>query len=229
MKLQSRRNKSWDPILDKSGIESAAKILDALARASGLSRRARVFIAGLANPPLNSWWRGRWRWGFPVALVYLLLASPTRHWIAMGAALAALGLLIRAIAAGHLRKDRELATSGPYARTRNPLYLGSAFMAAGFAIAGHSWWAGGLILIYFGVFYYALMKNEEADLLLRFGASFESYAQKVPLFFPTLLGGGYEGSPETGMGQNFSWDQYGRNREYRALIGTIGALAVVWL
>jgi hypothetical protein len=43
------------------------------------------------------------------------------------------------------------------------------------------------------------------------------------------LGGGYQGSPDTGMGQNFSWDQYGRNREYRALIGTIGALAVVWL
>jgi hypothetical protein len=102
-------------------------------------------------------------------------------------------------------------------------------MAVGFAVAGHSWWAGGVVVIYFAVFYYAVMKNEEAALLVRFGTSFENYAQKVPLFFPTLLGGGYESSPETGMGQNFSWDQYGRNREYRALIGTIGALAVVWL
>ncbi len=172
--------------------------------------------------------RWRVRLGYPVALVYLALASPTPHWIASGAALAGFGLIIRALAAGHLRKDRELATSGPYARTRNPLYLGSAFMAVGFAVAGHSWWAGGVVVIYFAVFYYAVMKNEEADLLVRFGTSFENYAQKVPLFFPTLLGGGYQGSPETGMGQNFSWDQYGRNREYRALIGTIGALAVVW-
>jgi hypothetical protein len=187
----------------------------------------------LTDPALNQqrkfWMRWRVRLGYPVALVYLALASPTPHWIASGAALAGFGLIIRALAAGHLRKDRELATSGPYARTRNPLYLGSAFMAVGFAVAGHSWWAGGVVVIYFAVFYYAVMKNEEADLLVRFGTSFENYAQKVPLFFPTLLGGGYQGSPETGMGQNFSWDQYGRNREYRALIGTIGALAVVWL
>jgi hypothetical protein len=187
----------------------------------------------LTDPALNQqrkfWMRWRVRLGYPVALVYLALASPTPHWIASGAALAGFGLIIRALAAGHLRKDRELATSGPYARTRNPLYLGSAFMAVGFAVAGHSWWAGGVVVIYFAVFYYAVMKNEEADLLVRFGTSFENYAQKVPLFFPTLLGGGYQGSPDTGMGQNFSWDQYGRNREYRALIGTIGALAVVWL
>ena len=173
--------------------------------------------------------RWRVRLGYPVALVYLALASPTPHWIASGAALAGFGLIIRALAAGHLRKDRELATSGPYARTRNPLYLGSAFMAVGFAVAGHSWWAGGVVVIYFAVFYYAVMKNEEADLLVRFGTSFENYARKVPLFFPMLLGAGYQSSPETTMGQNFSWDQYGRNREYRALIGTIGALAVVWL
>jgi protein-S-isoprenylcysteine O-methyltransferase Ste14 len=187
----------------------------------------------LTDPALNQrrkfWMRWRVRLGYPVALVYLVLASPTPHWIASGAALAGFGLIIRALAAGHLRKDRELATSGPYARTRNPLYLGSAFMALGFAVAGHSWWAGGVVVIYFAVFYYAVMKNEEADLLIRFGTSFESYAQKVPLFFPTLLGGGYESSSETGREQYFSWDQYGRNREYRALIGTIGALAVVSL
>jgi protein-S-isoprenylcysteine O-methyltransferase Ste14 len=187
----------------------------------------------LTDPAVNQqrkfWMRWRVRLGYPVALVYLVLASPTPRWIAIGAVLAGFGLVVRALAAGHLRKDRELATSGPYARTRNPLYLGSAFMAAGFAIAGHSWWAGSLVLIYFGVFYYAVMKNEEADLLLRFGASFESYAQKVPLFFPTLSGGAYATSSETGNEQHFSWDQYLRNREYRALIGTVGALAIVWL
>jgi protein-S-isoprenylcysteine O-methyltransferase Ste14 len=168
--------------------------------------------------------RWRVRLGYPVALVYLVLASPTRHWIAMGAALAGFGLLIRAIASGHLRKDRELATTGPYARTRNPLYLGSALMAAGFAIASHSWWAGGLIVIYFAVFYYAVMKNEEADLHVRFGTLFDNYARKVPLFLPKFFSSGYSGTE-----QQFSWPQYRRNREYQALIGTIGALAIVWL
>lgn len=172
--------------------------------------------------------RWRVRLGYPVALVYLLLASPTRHGIAMGVALAALGLLIRAIAAGHLRKDRELATAGPYARTRNPLYLGSAFLAVGFALAGHSWWAGSLVMIYFAVFYYAVMKNEEADLHLRFGALFDGYAQKVPLFLPNFFSAGYT-PPGPESENQFSWPQYKRNREYRALLGTLAGFAVVWL
>ncbi|MFY9804091.1 MAG: isoprenylcysteine carboxylmethyltransferase family protein [Candidatus Acidiferrales bacterium] len=173
--------------------------------------------------------RWRVRTGYPVAALYLLLASPTRHWIAMGAAVAAFGLLVRAIAAGHLRKDRELATTGPYARTRNPLYLGSAFLAIGFAIAGHSWWAGGLVLIYFAVFYYAVMRNEERDLRARFGVIYDEYAARVPLFLPNFFDAGYvapaDGAPE----KVFSWAQYRRNREYQALIGTIAGLAVVWL
>lgn len=187
----------------------------------------------MTNPVLNQprkfWMRWRVRLGYPVALLYLLLASPTRHWIAMGVALAGFGLVIRAIAAGHLRKDRELATAGPYARTRNPLYLGSAFMAAGFAVAGHSWWAGGLIVIYFAVFYYAVMKNEESDLRVRFGALFENYAQKVPLLFPNFLNPGYLAAPGPEPENQFSWPQYRRNREYRALLGTIAGFAVVWL
>jgi protein-S-isoprenylcysteine O-methyltransferase Ste14 len=187
----------------------------------------------LTNPALNQsrkfWMRWRVRLGYPVALVYLLLASPTRHFIAMGVGLAGFGLLIRGIAAGHLRKDRELATAGPYARTRNPLYLGSAFLAAGFAIAGHSWWAGSLIVVYFAVFYYAVMKNEEADLHVRFGALFDSYARKVPLFLPNFLTTGYMTPPAPASENQFSWPQYGRNREYRALIGTIAGFAVVWV
>ncbi|HEY0702363.1 MAG TPA: isoprenylcysteine carboxylmethyltransferase family protein [Candidatus Acidoferrales bacterium] len=179
------------------------------------------------NQPRKFWMRWRVRLGYPVAVLYLLLASPTTRWIAMGAALAGIGLLIRAIAAGYLRKDRELATTGPYARTRNPLYLGSAFLAVGFAVAGHSWLAGGLVVIYFAVFYYAVMKNEESDLLIRFGVAFDAYAHSVPLFFPNFWPGTNPAPPDPE--QQFSWDQYLRNREYRALIGTIAALGVLCL
>ena len=179
------------------------------------------------NQPRKFWMRWRVRVGYPVAILYLFLAFPTLRSIAWGAALAGVGLLIRAAAAGHLRKDRELAITGPYARTRNPLYLGSAFLALGFAVAGHSWWAGGLVMVYFGVFYYAVIKNEEADLHIRFGPIFGAYAQSVPLFFPSFWGKTYA-APSL-PGQLFSWDQYLRNREYRALIGTIGALGVLFL
>jgi hypothetical protein len=172
--------------------------------------------------------RWRVRAGYPVAVIYLVLANPKPRWILVGAVVAAIGLLIRGASSGHLRKDRELATSGPYAHTRNPLYLGSAFLAAGFAIAGGSWWAGLLVVAYFGIFYYAVMRNEEQDLQRRFGAAFEAYAARVPLFFPWFAGATAESSGGQ-MNQQFSWAQYRRNREYKALIGTIAGVGVLFL
>jgi hypothetical protein len=139
--------------------------------------------------------------------------------------IAALGLAIRAYASGYLRKDRELATAGPYARTRNPLYLGSAILAAGFVVAGRSILGGVLVGVYFGVFYYAVMRNEESDLRQRFGAAYDSYAARVPLFFPALVVPAQQGS----AGGNFSWAQYSRNREYKALIGSLLGIGVMCL
>jgi protein-S-isoprenylcysteine O-methyltransferase Ste14 len=183
----------------------------------------------VAVQPRKFWMRWRVRTGYPVAILYLLLATPTPDWIALGGGIAALGLIIRAIAAGHLRKDRELATTGPYARTRNPLYLGSLFLAIGFAIAGHSWWAGGLVLVYFAVFYYAVMRNEQRDLQARFGVIYDQYAARVPLFLPNFFDSGHVSPADVAPEQAFSWAQYRRNREYKALIGTIAGLAVIWL
>jgi Phospholipid methyltransferase len=172
--------------------------------------------------------RWRVRAGYPVAVVYLALADPKPRWILIGALVAAIGLLIRGASSGHLRKDRELATSGPYAHTRNPLYLGSALLAGGFAIAGGSWWAGLLVVAYFGVFYYAVMRNEEQDLHQRFGEAFDAYAARVPLFFPWFASADAAAGGETAQ-QRFSWAQYRRNREYQALIGTIAGVGVLFL
>lgn len=173
------------------------------------------------------WMRWRVGLGYPVAVVYWLAATPTPRFIAIGGLIASLGLLVRALAAGHLKKSEELTTSGVYSRTRNPLYLGSSLLAAGFAIAGHSWVAGAIVAVYFGVFYYAVMRNEEEELRGRYGEAFRTYAARVPLFFPRMFGAAEEhvkGRPE----KEFSWAQYKRNREYRALLGTIAALGLVW-
>jgi len=174
------------------------------------------------------WMRWRVRVGYPVGVLYWALARPTPRWILYGGIVAALGLLVRAMAAGHLRKDRELATTGPYACTRNPLYLGSALIAAGFVLAGHSWMAGALVAAYFGVFYYAVMRNEEEDLRARFGATFTEYAARVPLFFPRAP---HSTASETTNAaearQTFSWSQYLRNREYKAFVGTVAGLAIL--
>ena len=182
------------------------------------------------SQPRKFWMRWRVRTGYPIAVVYWLLAAPTPRSILIGGIVAAFGLIVRGAASGHLRKDQTLATTGPYARTRNPLYLGSAFLAGGFALAGHSWWAGLLVTAYFTVFYYAVMRNEEEDLRKRFGAAFDEYAARVPLFFPQLAGRSGQASPPTApLAQKFSWAQYRRNREYQALIGTIAGLGILWL
>jgi protein-S-isoprenylcysteine O-methyltransferase Ste14 len=192
------------------------------------------------SEPRKFWMRWRVRVGYPVAVIYWFLARPTVSSIAIGGIVAALGLLVRGVSAGYLRKDSELATGGPYAATRNPLYLGSSLLAAGFIVAGRSWWAGLLVGIYFAVFYYAVMRNEEADLRKRFGVLFEEYAAHVPLFFPRAPKPAkrersstvsFE-QPPSGAPQpaaEFSGALYLRNREYRALIGTAAGLAVVGL
>jgi len=176
--------------------------------------------------------RWRVRAGYPVAVLYWLLAAPTGRSIAIGGIVAAFGLLVRGISSGYLRKDRELATGGPYASTRNPLYLGSSLLAAGFIAAGRSWWAGLLVGVYFAVFYYAVMRDEEEDLRKRFGAAFEEYAARVPLFFPRVpkqvrIASSPGEAPA--IAPVFSGAQYVRNREYKALIGTAAGLALMWL
>lgn len=171
--------------------------------------------------------RWRVRAGYPLAILFLYLASPTPLAIAIGAAIAGAGLVVRGAAAGHLRKLETLTTSGPYAWMRNPLYFGSALLAAGFAVAGHSPWAALVLIAYFGTFYPVVMKKEEGELRERYGAAFIEYAERVPLFFPWPPRQGDSESPMVANG--FSWEQYKRNREYQAALGALLALGVLWL
>jgi protein-S-isoprenylcysteine O-methyltransferase Ste14 len=180
------------------------------------------------NEPRKFWMRWRVRAGYPVAVLFWIFARPSYRAIAIGGIVAAFGLLIRGLAAGHLQKDRELATTGPYAVTRNPLYLGSSLLAAGFAIAGGSWADGAMVIAYFAVFYYAVMRNEESDLRKRFGAAFDEYANRVPLFFPRYSPPPAAVSESAApAAKEFSWQFYRRNREYKALIGTVVGLGLL--
>ncbi len=175
--------------------------------------------------------RWRVRVGYPVAVIYWVLARPTLRSIAMGGIIAVIGLLIRGISSGYLRKDQELATAGPYAYSRNPLYFGSSLLAVGFAVAGRSWWAGVLVVADFAVFYYAVMRNEEEDLRKRFGETFGAYAKRVPLFFPAIIraSAAVPAQAVPGPARRFSWTQYRRNREYKALIGTLAGIAILFV
>jgi protein-S-isoprenylcysteine O-methyltransferase Ste14 len=158
--------------------------------------------------------RWRVRAGYPLAVIVLLLARPTPGSIAAGAAIGAAGLLIRGWAAGYLHKQQVLTKDGPYAHTRNPLYFGSAILALGTEVATHSWIAALLLCAYFALFYSMVMKREEDELQLHHGSAFAEYAKSVPLFWPRMRVGGSDAEQN-----HFSFEQYKKNREYRAAVG----------
>lgn len=171
--------------------------------------------------------RWRVRLGYLLAIITLWLARPTPLSIAVGGLVGLVGLAIRAYAAGYLHKQAVLTTTGPYARTRNPLYFGSSILALGAVLAMHSWWAAALLSIYFALVYSLVMRREEMELRQQHGAAFDAYANSVPLFFPRLTAGP---APQ-GSSAGFSWQQYKKNHEYQAAVGfllLLVGLLVIW-
>jgi protein-S-isoprenylcysteine O-methyltransferase Ste14 len=168
------------------------------------------------------WVRWRVAAGYLLALFGFYFAHPTRQSIFEGACIALVGLVIRALAAGIVRKGQQLASSGIYAWTRNPLYLGSTVLAAGFVVGSNSWIVAAVVAGYILMFYPAVVRREESDLRERFGAEFAAYAARVSGFFPWPTTQP-AGSPK------FSWAQYIRNHEFRAAVGTLVAMGVLVL
>jgi protein-S-isoprenylcysteine O-methyltransferase Ste14 len=159
--------------------------------------------------------------GFVFAVLYFWLARPTWRFIALGVVFIVPGLLIRALASGHVRKNEALATSGPYAFTRNPLYLGSLLIGVGFAVAARSWWVGVALVVMFFAIYLPVIRGEEAFLRGKF-PEFDEYSQRVPRMVPRIslarFGSG---------GGGFSFDLYLKHREYNALIGALAIIAAL--
>lgn len=162
-------------------------------------------------------WIQRWRvpFGFIFAVVFIVFSRPTKTLILIGLPISLFGIFIRSWASGHIRKNSTLAISGPYAFTRNPLYLGSFFLGLGATIATGRWWLGVLFaLLFFGI-YIPVMRVEETELTAIFGNDFRVYADAVPLFFPRPTP--YK---NVDVARNrFDWQLYLRYKEYRAAIG----------
>ena len=157
--------------------------------------------------------------GFVFAVLYLWLAKPTVESLLIGAGLVIPGLAIRGLASGHLQKNEQLATGGPYAYTRNPLYLGSLILSVGFALAARSWWiVGGIVLLFF-VIYLPVIRSEENFLRERF-PQFDEYAREVPSLLPRVSRFGKRSG-------SFSWDLYWKHREYNATLGAVAIMAAL--
>jgi protein-S-isoprenylcysteine O-methyltransferase Ste14 len=164
----------------------------------------------------------RWRvpLGFLCAALFVAFARPRPLTLAIGGVVALLGLTVRAWAAGHIRKNAALATSGPYAYTRNPLYLGSFILGLGFTVASAQPLLGLLFAALFLGIYLPVMRVEAETLAELFGEEYRRYARAVPLFLPRF-------SPyrdEKSRDAKFDAALYMRYREYRAALG----LFIAW-
>ena len=156
--------------------------------------------------------------GFAFGLAYLWLAQPTVLSICIGAAIVVIGLAVRAIASGQLNKNEQLATSGPYSYTRNPLYLGSLLIGIGFALAGRNLWVWILLLAMFAAIYIPVIRSEESFLRSTF-PDFESYSRRTPHLLPRWSG--------QSLTAQFSGDLYLKHREYNAALGAAAVIAIL--
>jgi len=160
--------------------------------------------------------------GFVLGIAYLIWASPTPVTLPVGAAIALVGVLIRAWASGHIVKNKKLAVTGPYAHTRNPLYFGSFLIGAGFAIAAH--WSLLLVVVAFWILVYApTMERERVNIRERFPDAYDKYSANVPAFVPRVTPWKDGEAEESG----FSFDLYMRHGEWKAGITYI--LVTAWL
>jgi hypothetical protein len=158
--------------------------------------------------------------GFAFGILYLYFAHLEMRTAAIGVALSLMGVWIRGWAAGHIRKNQRLAVSGPYAYTRNPLYLGSFIMGLGLSVGGGYWWFPVLFVILFLGIYLPVMRVEAGDLTDLFGEDFAEYARNVPLFIPRP-------TPWIRSEEGFDRGLYMKYREYRALLGVIAVWGVL--
>lgn len=161
--------------------------------------------------------------GFVFAAVFLFFARPSVESLLVSLVLVLPGLWLRGYAAGYVKKNQELTRTGPYAYTRNPLYLGSMLIAFGFAGASENVW---LILLLAGLFfaiYLPTIRSEEQFLRATF-ADFDRYASEVPRLLPRLTP-----ARSTGLRGVFQRERYLHHREYNSSIGVAALYAALLL
>lgn len=154
--------------------------------------------------------------GFVLVVTFAWLSRPSATSLALGLPVSIAGLALRAWATGHLEKNMRLTRSGPYSFLRNPLYVGTLLVAAGFVVASRRWILAALFAAVFLLVYLPVIELEEQHLRSLF-PEFREYAARVPALFPAL-------HPERHAAR-FQPELYRRNREYEALLGFLAGVA----
>ena len=125
-----------------------------------------------------------------VGIVFLILltivGAPVADLYYWGVGLALLGIAVRLWASGHVKKDKVLATNGPYAYVRHPLYVGNHLITAGFCLASGLWWSF-FVWIALGLYYYPqTIAHEDKELSHRFPEQWAPWARETPALVPRI-------------------------------------------
>jgi protein-S-isoprenylcysteine O-methyltransferase Ste14 len=152
--------------------------------------------------------------GFLSVIFFVWLAHPTWRSLLLSLILVVPGILLRSYASGHVTKNVQLTTTGPYGYTRNPLYFGSIMIAFGFAIAARSLWIAIIFLVLFLIIYWPVIVDEEEYLRGQF-PTYHDYAARVPRLIPRF------GRRLPGAAGNFSFQLYRKHREYNSILGAL--------
>ncbi len=168
--------------------------------------------------------------GFLLVAVFGWFSDPSPGSLAVGVPVSLVGLALRAWAAGCLAKNRALATGGPYAYTRNPLYLGTLLVAAGLVVASRSIGLGLLFAAVFVFVYLPVIQLEEQH-LRRLFPEYAGYAERVPALWPRIprdpLPANHGASPKNS--NPFQMELYLMNKEFNAGAGfAAGVLFLLW-
>ncbi len=180
-----------------------------------------------ARPPFLVRRRTLFTWVIPLLLLSASLALHRRDggWAAygVGIGLVALGEVVRFWAAGYIAKDSVIATGGPYAYVRNPLYFGSLLLAVGYGLVSGLGWIGVLgMLILFLVFHLAAIFYEEEFLTAKFGESYLEYRRRAPRLLPSPW-------PRTQGQGHYEWAQALKNREHISALFALGFVLLLSL
>jgi len=155
----------------------------------------------------------------PVALLLIVLANPTPALLAIGGALVVLGEVGRMWSSGHIDKNRDLATAGPYAHTRNPLYVANLMLLLGFCVMSGNPWVAMLALLAFAMIYRPVIREEAEHMAKLFGESYRQWCTEVPLFFPRL-------TPAPNAAGTFSWPLIIKHREHKNAAAFLLGIAI---
>jgi len=160
--------------------------------------------------------------GFLIVIVFAWFSRPTPQSLSAGLPVSLCGMAVRAWAAGCLAKNQQLATGGPYAYTRNPLYMGTLLVAAGLVIAARSGGLGAFFLAVFVLVYLPVIQLEEQH-LRRLFPKYSDYAAEVPVLWPRLT------AYSNRTPNSFRVRLYLKNQEYQAAVGLLsGVLFLLW-